>query len=217
MTRPLWILVLGLGTGCGRQGDGVLQSCPPAVADSPVRGATDAWVTMVEFGDFECPFCGRAVETENALLVRNGADLRLVFKHLPLSFHPHAMDAAIAAACAHLQGRFWEMHDLLFAHQDALGSAELESYATQAGVDLDAWRGCLATDLPRQAIEADRQLAALAGVSGTPTYFINGAPVVGAVEQSTFQGVIDTKLEEAQASGVARADYYAGLEAQGCH
>ena len=190
--------------------------CAPPVADSPVRGPADAWVTMVEFADFQCPYCGRVESTLSALSSAYPTDLRLVFKNFPLSFHENAMDAAVAAVCAHDQDHFWEMHDLLFANQSALATTDLDGYAAQAGVDIDLWRSCIASDAPRQRITVDEDLGVRSGVSGTPTFFINGAVVEGAVSIADFESVIDSELAEAQSSGAAKESYYAGLEREAC-
>lgn len=179
------------------------------VGTSPVRGPADAWVTLIEFGDFECPFCGEEEPVVEALLALYPTDLRLVWKNFPLTtIHPFAQGAAIAAACADEQGEFWPMHDLLYANQTALTSADLASYAQQAGVDVPTWQACLTTAAPAQVIADDETLAGSVGVSATPTFFVNGAIVVGAVPQAQLQAVIETKRSEAEASGVPRAQYY---------
>jgi protein-disulfide isomerase len=144
-----------------------------AVADAPSRGAADAPVTLVEFSDFECPHCGRAHGILNELLGAH-PDVRLVFKHCPLLMHPRAVPAARAAEAARTQGKFWEMHDLLFEHQRALEDADLEGYARQLGLDLERFRADLASPEVHARVEADRDEAARVGVQGTPTIFVNG-------------------------------------------
>ncbi len=179
------------------------------VGTSPVRGPSDAWVTTVEFGDFECPFCGAEEPIVEALLQAYPKDLRLVFKNFPLTtIHPYAEDAAVAAECANAQGDFWAMHDQLYANQGALESENLPTYAQAAGVDLKAWQACLTTQPPVDAIDADVALATSLGVEGTPTFFVNGEIVVGAVPQSQLQAVIEAARAQAEASGVPRASYY---------
>jgi protein-disulfide isomerase len=106
------------------------------------------------------------------------------------------------------QGDFWTMHDLLYANQDALQSQNLPTYAQMAGVDVKAWQACLSTQPPVQAIDADVALATSVGVDATPTFFINGEMVVGAVPEATLQAVIEAARMRAQASGVPRASYY---------
>jgi hypothetical protein len=104
-----------------------------AIGTSPANGPADAWVTIVEFDDFQCPYCSRGAETMRQLQQAYGNDLRLVFKHMPLKMHEHAMDAAVAAECAHEQSLFWPMYDQLFANQSALASEDLERYAAALG------------------------------------------------------------------------------------
>jgi len=179
------------------------------VGTSPVRGPSDAWVTMIEFGDFECPFCGAEEPIVEALVQAYPKDLRLVFKNFPLTtIHPYAEGAAVAAECAGAQGDFWTMHDLLYANQDALQSQNLPTYAKMAGVHVTAWQACLSTQPPVQAIDADVALATSVGVDATPTFFINGEMVVGAVPEATLQAVIEAARMRAEASGVPRASYY---------
>lgn len=176
---------------------------------SPVRGPGDAWVTMVEFGDYECPYCGAEEPIVRELLQAYPTQLRLVFKNFPLtSIHPYAQGAAIAAECAQAQGLFWPMHDLLMQNQTALQSQNLPTYAAQAGLDVTTWQACLTTAAPAQAVAADVTLGTSLGVSGTPTFFINGQEVVGAVPLAQLKAVIDAQLAIAETSGVPAAQYY---------
>jgi protein-disulfide isomerase len=180
------------------------------IGTSPVRGPADAWVTLVEFGDFECPFCGEEEPVVEALLAMYPADLRLVWKNFPLtSIHPYAQGAAIAAECADEQSLFWPMHDVLYANQSALTPTDLANYAGGVqGLDVTSWQACLTAPAPAQVIANDEALGGTVGVGGTPTFFVNGEAVVGAVPQATLQGVIEAKRAEAEASGVPRAQYY---------
>jgi protein-disulfide isomerase len=180
-----------------------------AVGSSPVRGAADAWVTLVEFGDFECPFCGEEEPVVEALLKEYPNDLRLVWKNFPLTnIHPYAQGAAVAAVCAGAQGDFWPMHDTLFEDQTALTSADLASYALEVGVDMGTWQTCIASSAPLQTIDADVALGTSVGISGTPTFFVNGVAIVGAVPQSELESAIDAARAAAEASGVPAAQYY---------
>ena len=164
---------------------------------------------MIEFGDFECPYCGQEEPIVESLVQAYPNDLRLVFKNFPLpTVHPYAQAAAVAAECANAQGDFWPMHDLLYKNQSALTTPDLQNYAQQVGVDVASWQACLPTQPPTDAVAADVQLGNSIGVTGTPTFVINGEIVVGAVPQAALQGVIQTKLSVAQASGVSRAQYY---------
>ncbi len=129
------------------------------LADSPQRGPSDAWVTVVEFADFECPFCRGEEAVVEDIESNYGGDLRLVFKNFPLtSIHPQAQAAAIAANCAGTQGKFWEMHDMLF--KGALDASTLLADAQQVpGLDVTAWQACIATPDPANRIADDVALA----------------------------------------------------------
>jgi protein-disulfide isomerase len=177
---------------------------------SPQRGPADAWVTVVEFSDFECPFCGREAPVLSQLLGAYPADLRLVYKHFPLSQHPDAVPAAVAAECAGDQGKFWEMHDLLFAHQTALGDQDLVGYASQLGLDSALWDTCRTA--PGSAavarVQADQALGNSIGIAATPTLVANGAVYPGAYSLDSYRPVVDAAIASAKASGVPRAKYY---------
>jgi protein-disulfide isomerase len=189
------------------------------VGTSPTRGKATAKVTIVEFGDFECPFCSRAQPILDRVRKEYGDDVRLVFKHMPLNFHPDAMSAAEAAAIAGLSGRFWEMHDLLYANQSALAKEDLERYAEAIGLDVVRFR--LALDLSRSltTIVPDLQLAEQLKITGTPTFFVNGRAIVGAQPFETFKKIIDEEKKKAEAllaKGTPPARLYevlVGLEA----
>ena len=181
---------------------------PVPVAGAPARGPVDAWVTVVEYGDFQCSFCVRDEPVVAALSTAYPADLRLVFKEFPLpaSIHPRARAAALAAVCAGTQGRFWAVHDALFAQADGLGDAALEQYAADAGLDLVAWRACLTSTEAGAAVDADVAEGIRFGVRATPSYFVNGQLYEGA-------GLLDAQVVEAArahaiASGVPRDRYY---------
>ncbi|HEX7622164.1 MAG TPA: thioredoxin domain-containing protein [Anaeromyxobacteraceae bacterium] len=177
---------------------------------SPQRGPADAWVTVVEFSDFECPFCGREEPVLSQLLGAYPADLRLVYKHFPLSQHADAVPAAVAAECAGDQGKFWEMHDLLFAHQTALGDQGLASYAAQLEIDVSAWQLCRTTAGGAAAarVQADQALGNSIGIAATPTLVVNGAVYPGAYSLDSYRPVVDAAIASAKASGVPRAQYY---------
>jgi protein-disulfide isomerase len=170
----------------------------PVDATSPQRGPADALVTLVEFSDFQCPFCGRVQATLTELQQRYGRDLRIVWRNLPLAFHQDAQPAAEAALAAHAAGRFWSMHDLLFQNQQALDRAALEQYATQLGLDLATFRDALDRRRYRAAVDADARLAADLGISGTPSFVINGRKLVGAQPVDAFAKVIDEELAAAR-------------------
>lgn len=191
---------------------GACESASPArvpVAGSPQRGPDDAYVTIVEFADFQCPHCAKAAATlRQLLLAYPSADVRVVFKHLPLSIHERAMPAALAAQCAAEQGAFWGMYDVLYGDNSLLSDANLRDDAQWLGLDLAAWSACLTSDSAKRAIDEDLALSDELGVSGTPTFFVNGWALVGAEPLETFKTVVDRELAKAKASGVDRARYY---------
>lgn len=166
---------------------------PVDAARDHVRGPADAPVTLVEYGDFECPYCGQAEPVLRALLAEFGDDLRYVFRHLPLvDVHPRAQTAAEAAEAAATQGRFWEMHDVLFAHQDALRPSDLVGYAEELGLDSERFREEIRkhTHAPRIAEDVDD--ADHSGVSGTPTLFVNGRRHHGAFDLQSLEIAVRT-------------------------
>jgi Na+/H+ antiporter NhaA len=157
-----------------------------------VRGPDQAPVTLVEYGDFECPYCGRAEPVVRELLAGYG-NLRYVWRHLPLTdVHPHAQLAAEAAEAAASQGKFWEMHDQLLDHQDALTAKDLIRYAAQLGLDTEQFTSDLRDHTGQAKIAADVDSADLSGVSGTPTFFINGKRHHGAYDITTLSGAVQT-------------------------
>jgi Na+/H+ antiporter NhaA len=166
-----------------------------------IRGDDDAPVTLVEYGDFECPFCGRAEPVVRQLLNEFGNDLRYVFRHLPLSdVHSRAQLAAEAAEAADDQGAFWEMHDLLFDRQDALEPKNLVEYARQLGLDVDRFTDQLRRHEHAGRIASDVDDADLSGVSGTPTFFVNGIRHQGAYDIETLTQAVRAALRRAEGS-----------------
>jgi protein-disulfide isomerase len=152
-------------------------------------GPDDAPVTVIEYGDFECPYCAAAAPVLHEL-VETGGDIRLVFRHFPLfEVHPHALTAALAAESCTASGTFWSMHDALFAHQAHLDDASLRRYAASVGADPD-----LAVGLPAQVfaptVQADYAAGVQAGVRGTPTLFINGAHYQGRTELAALRRAV---------------------------
>ena len=155
-----------------------------------IRGPMSASVTVVEYGDFECPYCGRAEPSVRALLADFG-DVRYVWRHLPLTdVHPHAQLAAEATEAAAAQDSFWEMHDLLLDHQDALKPADLMRYAGQIGLDTEQFAGDLRKHSGRGRVAEDVDSADLSSVSGTPTFFINGQRHYGAYDIATLSAAV---------------------------
>jgi protein-disulfide isomerase len=186
--------------------------------DAPVRGGAQPKVTIIEFGDFQCPFTGRVKPTLDALLQTYGADLALVYRHNPLSFHANAQLAAEAAEAARAQGKFWEMHDKLFANQQALGRDALTGYAREIGLDVDRFNAALDGEAGKARIDRDVADEARFSVGGTPQFFINGRSFRGAQPIEAFKQIIDEELRKANAllaAGTPRAALYAALTKNG--
>ena len=162
----------------------------------PEMGAgPGAAVTIVEFSDYECPYCKRAYPEMAKFMDEYGDRVRLIYRDYPLDFHNEAVPAARAARCAGEQGRFWDFHRSLMTEKGTLDDADLEARA--AGLDLDAaeFARCVASDRYDEAIQAEFDLGSDVGVTGTPAYFINGRMVSGAQPFPTFAEIIDAELE----------------------
>jgi Na+/H+ antiporter NhaA len=156
-----------------------------------IRGSGDAPVTLVEYGDFECPYCGQAEPVVRELLNELGEDVRFVFRHLPLTdVHPHGQQAAEASEAAAAQGRFWEMHDLLLANQDALEIKDLVRYAEQIGLDVERFRDELRRRVHAPRVAEDVADADASQVTGTPTFFVDGRRHHGAYDVATLEAAI---------------------------
>jgi protein-disulfide isomerase len=156
-----------------------------------IRGAEDAPVTLVEYGDYECPYCGQAEVTLRELLLSFGDDLRYVWRHLPLNdVHPSAQLAAEAAEAAADQGDFWGMHDLLLGHQDEIAPRDLVRYAEELGLDMDRFREGLRRHEQADRVADDVGTADASGVAGTPTFFINGKRHQGAYDAATLTSAV---------------------------
>lgn len=169
------------------------------VDDDPFLGEDDAPVTIVEFSDYECPFCARFYQQTLPQIKSQYIDtgkVKLVFRDFPLSFHPQAEPAAIAANCAGEQGKYFEFHDQIFNNGGAAGksSVDYKKWAQELGLDVTKWESCLSDAAQRQEIQKDLQDGTAAGISGTPGFIINGQLVSGAQPFSVFQQVIDAAL-----------------------
>jgi Na+/H+ antiporter NhaA len=178
-----------------------------------IRGADDALVTLVEYGDYECPYCGQAEAVVRELLVSFGHDLRYAWRHLPLNeVHPNARSAAEAAEAAGAQGAFWEMHDRLFEHQDQLTTADLLLHAEALGLDADRVRDELDLRKYDQRVAEDVASADASGVAGTPTFFINGRRHHGDYDVDTLSAAV--RAAQTRAALVRRARL-SGIKAAG--
>lgn len=156
-------------------GWGAKLALPVAKGRDHIRGPANAPVSLVEYGDYECPFCGAAHQIVTAILDRMDGRMQYVFRHFPLAtVHPHAEQAAEAAEAAGAQRKFWAMHDMLFAHQQALSPQHLLLYAETLGLDLERFGQDLATHVHAPKVREDFMSGVRSGVNGTPTFFING-------------------------------------------
>jgi len=166
-------------------------------ATGPSRGPDKAPVTIVEFSDFQCPYCGREFPVVERLMKEYDGKVRLVFRHFPLNFHPYAQKAAEAGACAADQGtdKFWKLHDKMFGNQQKLAVDDLKGYAKDVGVDMARFDKCLDGGEKRAAVESDEKAGQEAGVSGTPAFFVNGIFINGAVPYEQFKETLDRELK----------------------
>jgi protein-disulfide isomerase len=197
----LLLVVLGGGYGLGRLAtrDKDNSNSPSAAAamptaqgpsdgvdrvrvalEGPIKGPADAKVTIVEFSDFQCPFCSRVVPTVDKIMKDYPKQVRLFFRHNPLPFHNNAPLAAEAAVAAEAQGKFWEMHDKMFANQQALDRAGLEKDAQEIGLDMNKFKTALDTHSGKARVDADLAAAKQIGVQGTPNFYTDGRNVQGA-------------------------------------
>jgi protein-disulfide isomerase len=164
-------------------------------AGNPSRGPADAPVTIVEFSDFQCPYCSRATSTIKKLEEAYAGKIRLVYRDFPLvQIHPQAAQAAEAASCANDQGKFWEMHDSLFGQQDKLSTEDLKQRAVTLGLDAAAFNACLESGRHRAEWQSDEKDGTRYGVSSTPAFFINGRLIVGAQPYESFARVVEEEL-----------------------
>ena len=165
-----------------------------AADDAPAFGPKDAKVTIVEFSDFQCPYCTKAAETVKEIKQKYGDKVRFVFRQFPLSFHEQAHGASQAALAAHAQGKFWPYHDLLFANQSALQPADLEKYAKQVGLNMATFKNAMKAKAYAKPVDADLELGKEVSVQGTPTMFLNGERVANPTDFKALAASIDTSL-----------------------
>jgi protein-disulfide isomerase len=171
-------------------------------ADGPSKGPADATVTIIEFSDFQCPFCTRSIPVIDELMERYPEDLRIVYRHLPLDrIHPRARPAAEASLCAQDQDQFWSYHDLLFANSKTLGDEDFKRFAEELNLDVAAFERCYNDGKFKQKVEDDLQAARSIGVTGTPAFVVNGVVLSGAKPVEEFIPVIDEEIARAQDTG----------------
>lgn len=170
----------------------------PVVEDySPSRGPVDAPIVLIEYTDFQCPYCGRVQPTMDALRSRYGDSIRHVFKNLPLAMHQQARMAAEAALCAGDQDGFWPMHDWMFANHTTISRETVLAQATEQGLDVAALTACLDEGTHTAHVDAEMKEAGLFGISGTPGFTVNGRILTGAQPLESFVKVIDDELRRA--------------------
>ena len=163
--------------------------------DDPFMGPEDAPVTLIEFSDFQCPYCRRVQSVLKRLMTAYHGQVKLVFRDFPLrQVHPEAQKAAEAAQCANDQGQFWQYHDLLFASND-LRVDDLKRYAAEMGLDTESFNECLDSEKYSQEVQRDIDDARIAGVNATPSFFVNGLPINGAVPFERFVELVELALE----------------------
>jgi protein-disulfide isomerase len=184
------------------------------VGDAPTKGSKQPKVTIVEFSDFQCPYCSRVNATLETLVKDYGNDVSLSFRHNPLPFHNNAMPAALASEAAREQGKFWQMHDKMFANQQNLDRPTLDKLAQEAGLNMAKYKEAMDKEKGKERIKRDMDDAAKFGARGTPNFFINGRNFRGAQPLEAFKGVIDEELKKADAKiagGTPRGQVYAAL------
>lgn len=161
---------------------------------APIAGKADAKVTIVEFSDFQCPYCREAHRVIGELQKAYPNDVRVVYRDFPLPQHPQARPAALAAECAHEQDKFWPYHDKLFQDQATLAAADLNRYAQEVGLKQDQFQACLADGRAERGVKEDEEAARRLGVQGTPAMFVNGIKLIGLLPLPLMQSLIDHEL-----------------------
>jgi protein-disulfide isomerase len=168
---------------------------PIPTLGSPAMGPATARITLVEFSDFQCPYCSKAVAQINASLKAYPNDLKLIFKQYPLDSHPAAAISAAASLAAHAQGKFWPMHDVMFANRQKLSRQSILGWAKDLGLDMKRFTADLDSEAIRKAVLRDQADGDKAGVEGTPTVFLNGQKYNGDLAADAIKSVIDGELK----------------------
>ena len=166
---------------------------------APTFGPEAAKVQVVEFSDFECPYCAKAADIVNNVKAKYGDRVKFAYRHFPLSFHPNAKPAAEYAQCANEQGKFWEMHDAIFENQRELAGEGLKQRASQAGLDMGELQACLASGRATTAVDQDMEKGRVVGVEGTPTFYVNGRTLDGGLSEQALSDAIEAELARAGA------------------
>lgn len=161
------------------------------LADRPRKGPENAKVTIVEFSDFQCPYCARATKPVEDIVKEFPEQVRVYFLHYPLSFHKQAMPAAIASRCAQKQGKFWEMHDKIFENQAKIGDEDLEGHAKALSLDMKKFKACMKSPETEAFVRADMEQGNEAGVGGTPSFYINGKAHQGPPSVDTIRALVE--------------------------
>lgn len=162
--------------------------------DDPFLGTDGAPIEIIQFAEFQCPYCGKVGPTIDRLLEEYPGKLKIVYRDFPLGFHDRAIPAAIAANCAGEQGKYWDMHAVLMDNQTKLSDTDLAGFAQGVGVDMDKWTTCLKDPAQEAEVKKDMEDASAVGVTGTPAFFINGVLLSGAVPYDQFKSIIDKEL-----------------------
>jgi len=163
---------------------------------APALGPANAKLVLVEFSDFECPYCAKAAAEIRQIASAYPKDVRLVYKQFPLSMHPHAEMAAAASLAAQEQGKFWEMHDLLFANYRQLSRERVVGFAQQLGLDLDKFKAAMDSPKYKAEVQKDLKEGTFAGVNGTPSLFVNGQHYNGQISLAVMKPLLDQELKK---------------------
>ena len=198
----IFVLLIIVGMAIFTKGFGLFEESDDSVRISvplgkdPFTGNTNASVVIIAFSGYECPFCAKAEETMQAILEKYENDVVYIFKDFPLTkIHPNAQNASLAAECAKEHDKFWDYHNYLYEHNNQLSAAYLIEYAGELGLDTEEFKECLETQRYKKEVDKDIQTGRQVGVTGTPTFFINGIKVVGAKPESEFTKIINSELK----------------------
>ncbi len=165
------------------------------IGNSPSKGAANAPIQIIEFADYQCPYCSATEPTVNKLLDKYKDKIRVVFKSYPLlQIHPQAMNAALAAQCANEQDKFWGMHDVLFENHAKLSDSVYLPFAKNLGLDIPKFQACFSSPVSKASVMADYEYGQTLGISATPAFYINGILLMGAQPYSEFESIIEKEL-----------------------